>query len=99
MDQESQNNLTRQLPVETRLANLRKAPRCGAKTRRKTACMGAAVRGSRRCRMHGGKGSGPPKGSQNALKHGRSTREAIAERREARSLIREWREFQDSCDF
>src|SRR5262245_59800561 len=35
-----------------------------------------------RCRMHGGKSTGAPKGNQNALKHGRYTRQAIASRRE-----------------
>ena len=40
--------------------------------------------------MHGGaKGSGAPKGNQNALKHGRYTREAIFERRAMRIMIRE----------
>lgn len=41
--------------------------------------------------MHGGaKGSGAPKGNQNALKHGRYTREAIAERKALRDMIREF---------
>ncbi len=40
--------------------------------------------------MHGGaKGSGAPLGNSNALKHGHYTREAIAERRELRALLRE----------
>jgi len=32
-----------------------------------------------RCRLHGGKSPGPPKGNQNALKHGYYTRDAIAQ--------------------
>ncbi|WP_425492383.1 hypothetical protein [Novosphingobium jiangmenense] len=28
------------------------------------------MKGNRRCRMHGGKGSGAPKGNRNAWKHG-----------------------------
>jgi hypothetical protein len=37
--------------------------RCGAKTRRGTPCQSPAVRGKRRCRMHGGApGSGAPFG-------------------------------------
>lgn len=90
MVRKSQNNPT-QRPTGATYAFMR-SPRCGAKTRRETACMAPAVRGNKRCRMHGGKGSGAPKGSQNALKHGRSTREAIAERREANAIIRRWRE-------
>lgn len=53
------------------------SPRCGAKTRKGTACRAPAVRYKQRCRMHGGtKGSGAPLGSQNALKHGLTTKEA-----------------------
>jgi hypothetical protein len=48
------------------------APRCGAHSRRTgLPCRGAAVRGNARCRMHGGKGSGPPRGNRNAQRHGR----------------------------
>jgi hypothetical protein len=40
--------------------------------------------------MHGGaEGSGAPRGNKNALKHGRFTREAIEERRQLQSLLRE----------
>jgi hypothetical protein len=39
--------------------------------------------------MHGGaNGSGAPEGNSNALKHGRHTKEAIAERKALRELIR-----------
>jgi hypothetical protein len=69
------------------------SPRCGAKTRKQTPCLAPAVRGNKRCRMHGGKGSGAPTGSQNALKHGHYTHEARAERREVRGIIKKWREF------
>lgn len=65
------------------------SPRCGAKTRAGGACRAPAVAGKRRCRMHGGaKGSGAPFGNQNALKHGRYTQEAIAERQRLQKLIR-----------
>ena len=40
-----------------------------------------------RCRLHGGKSTGPPKGNKNALKHGRYTTQAIARRRELRALL------------
>ena len=40
--------------------------------------------------MHGGApGSGAPAGNQNALKHGRYTRQAIADRKALRELIRQ----------
>lgn len=68
------------------------SPRCGAKTRKGTACRAPAVAGKRRCRMHGGAaGTGAPKGNRNALKHGLYTREAIAMRRELAQLMREAR--------
>lgn len=91
-------------PHEPRRNNLRngnpsgdpsKAPRCGAMTRRQTACQCPAMRNRRRCRLHGGKSTGPktPAGlerSQRARwKHGvysRETRELLANNR------RRWRD-------
>jgi hypothetical protein len=68
------------------------SPRCGAKTRSGRPCMSPAIYGKRRCRMHGGAfGSGAPRGNKNALKHGRHTREAIAERAHIRELVRQAR--------
>lgn len=52
------------------------APRCLAKTRSGKPCQSPAVRGNKRCRMHGGKGSGAPKGNRNAYKHGARSRSA-----------------------
>lgn len=63
--------------------------RCGAKTRSGKPCMSPAVRGKKRCRMHGGaQGSGAPRGNQNALKHGRYRRETIEERLRLRDLVK-----------
>jgi len=68
------------------------SPRCGAKTRTSGPCRAPAVRGKRRCRMHGGApGSGAPSGNQNARRHGLFTEEAIAERRQIRALLGEAR--------
>ncbi|WP_432423325.1 HGGxSTG domain-containing protein [Sphingomonas lycopersici] len=54
------------------------SPRCLARTRSGSPCQAPAVRGKKRCRMHGGaKGSGAPKGNRNALKHGARSREMI----------------------
>lgn len=61
------------------------ALRCGAKTRNGTLCKSPAIRYKSRCRMHGGKGSGAPKGNQNALRHGFTTKQSKLER----ALIKE----------
>ncbi len=72
---------------------LRETPRCGAKTRSGKPCQSPAVRGRRRCRMHGGAdGSGAPSGSRNGnYRHGFYTAEAIAERRVIRQWVRDSR--------
>ncbi|WP_367947101.1 HGGxSTG domain-containing protein [Sphingopyxis sp. BSNA05] len=57
-------------------AQLVKAPRCLAKTRKGTECQSPAVRGRKRCRMHGGNNPGAPKGNRNARKHGAYSTEA-----------------------
>jgi hypothetical protein len=62
--------------------------RCGARTRLNGFCRSPAVRGKKRCRMHGGApGSGAPKQNQNALKHGLFTKDAIEERKQVQALI------------
>lgn len=73
------------------------APRCGAKTRRGTACKAPAMSNGR-CRMHGGASTGPrtPEGlatSRRARwKHGLYSAEATGENKRVRQLIRESRE-------
>ena len=68
------------------------SPRCGAKIRCGGACRSPAVRGKKRCRMHGGApGSGAPRANQNARKHGLFTRDAIAQRRQIQALLGEAR--------
>lgn len=57
-------------------ANLANAPRCGAKTRSGGLCNSPAVRGRRRCRMHGGTNRGAPAGNRNAWVHGNRSAEA-----------------------
>ena len=61
--------------------------RCGAKTRRRSLCQSPAMANGR-CRMHGGPSLGAPKGNRNALKHGRYTAKAVADRREIATLLR-----------
>jgi hypothetical protein len=68
------------------------SPRCGAKIRSGGSCRSPAVRGKRRCRMHGGApGSGAQKGNRNARRHGLFTGDAIAERKQIRELLGEAR--------
>ena len=64
------------------------SPRCGAKTRSGTLCKSPAMKNGR-CRLHGGKSTGPPKGNKNALKHGFYTRDAITHRRYIRQLLKD----------
>ena len=76
---------------------LQASPRCGAKTRSGGSCRAPAVRGKRRCRMHGGaKGSGAQTGNQNARRHGVFTADAIAERKRIQDLLGEVRELLDT---
>ena len=84
----------RQAEIERRLANLAKAPRCGARNRAGRPCRQAAVRGRARCRMHGGaKGSGGPRGERNGnFTHGLWTREKVEARRTIRARVREVRD-------
>lgn len=64
--------------------------RCGAKTRKGTACQAPAVRNKKRCRMHGcSKGSGASLGSKNAMKHGFHTQEAKKLKKAVRLLFKE----------
>src|SRR5712671_576218 len=90
LERPSQTNATRSNPM---LGPMHGATRCGAKTRRGTACQSPAVRGKRRCRMHGGApGSGAPSGRRNGnYRHGHFTAEAKERRRRLGSLIREAR--------
>ena len=73
--------------LETRLKNLRQAPRCGARTPG-TACQRPAVRGRKRCRLHGGLSPGAPRGHKNGnFRNGNWTNDVVEERRWLRSLV------------
>jgi hypothetical protein len=87
------NRLTRTFTTQMEcLKRYRASGPRGAKTRPGRACNSPAVRGKRRCRMHGGApGSGAPRGNKNALKFGLYTREALAERKRLRNLLRQSR--------
>jgi glucans biosynthesis protein len=79
----NQNRVTR------KLTNIRAARRCGAKTKAGGACQCPAIRGRNRCRLHGGRSSGAPRGRGNGnYKSGDFTAEAIEEREWLRSIVR-----------
>ena len=68
------------------------APRCGAKTKHNNGlpCRLAAIRGKKRCRVHGGgKGSGAQHGNINALKHGHTTTNSKTFRKTVKKILRE----------
>lgn len=72
-------------------ANLANAPRCGARTRAGQECRSPAVKGRKRCRMHGGTNGGAPKLNRNAWKHGDRSAEAESQLRAIRSGNRDLR--------
>lgn len=74
------------------VAGMHSAQRCGARTRKGTPCAAPAVKGRKRCRMHGGaRGSGAPLGNQNALRCGLYTADSLELRRQVTRYIRESR--------
>jgi uncharacterized protein YjcR len=73
------------------LLDMRNAPRCGANTRKGTSCQSPAMPNGR-CRMHGGKSPGAPKGNRNARKHGHYSAQEIARRQAIRFLVRNARQ-------
>src|SRR3546814_9666321 len=83
------------LPINPmqRVSKMLAAPRCLARTRRGTACQSPAVKGRKRCRMHGGTNPGAPKGNSNELKHGMNAANALEDRRRLRTLLREARSY------
>jgi len=74
-------------PMQRRLAML-ESRRCGAKTRTGTPCRSPAMPNGR-CRMHGGKSTGAPKGNKNAWKHGHYSKGAKSERALLKNLLTE----------
>jgi hypothetical protein len=75
--------------LESRLSQLSQAPRCGARTRAGTPCQCPAIRGRARCRIHGGRSPGAPRGARNGnYKDGHWTVEATEERRWVREMLR-----------
>lgn len=80
-------------PMDGARTLLTNATLCQARTRAGGSCRCPAVRGKRRCRMHGGRNPGAPKGERNGMwKHGGETIEAVALRRDAGRLLRALRQ-------
>jgi hypothetical protein len=77
-------------PMQSKLP-MHLSRRCGARTRRGSPCQSPAMLNGR-CRMHGGKSPGAPKGNKNAWKHGQYSAEAMARRRDIAELLRTTRE-------
>jgi len=68
------------------LERANQSPRCGAKTRKQVPCKSPAMKNGR-CRMHGGKSTGAPKGNQNAYKTGKHTEAMVGKLRNYNRLI------------
>ncbi len=72
---------------------MHRSSRCGAKTRRTGKPCQCPAMPNGKCRIHGGKSPGSPKGTAATnYRNGRWTQEAIAERRELSALMLESRE-------
>ncbi len=73
-------------PINLRINPMHK--KCGAKTRAGQPCKNWPIKNKKRCRMHGGKSTGPPKGNQNARTHGAYSRGILDSERELYDLIK-----------
>ena len=73
--------------------NIKNAKKCNAKTRQNTLCQSPAMKNGR-CRLHGGKSTGAKtkEGIERIkkanLRHGKCTKEWIANHREAMAFLR-----------
>jgi len=84
-------NKNRTLCAMQALTLANSSPRCGAKTRRATACRSPAMENGR-CRMHGGKSPGAPRGRQHGnYKHGERSIAAIEFRKHYARLLKDSR--------
>lgn len=78
-------------------ATPQESARCGARTRRGTPCRAPAMK-NRRCRLHGGKSTGPRTAAGierirlAVTKHGRYSQAARAEHQQLQALLRDARD-------
>ena len=61
---------------------------CGQYAQNGTSCKAPAMTNGK-CRWHGGRNRGAPRGNKNALKHGYFTAKAIAERKKAKTKLKQ----------
>jgi hypothetical protein len=84
-------------PMQKPLA-MHLSPRCGARTRSRSLCLSGAMPNGR-CRMHGGKSPGAPKGTANGnYCHGLFTREPVDQRRGLNAWIRATQRWAEEVD-
>jgi hypothetical protein len=69
-------------------ADLAAVPRCGAWGRAQRPCRLPAMRGKKRCFLHGGRNPAPPRGRSYSLVHGRYSAATIEAKRQARAATR-----------
>lgn len=92
MEPEPPRNPMPALPWQLGMALAWAAPRCGAKTRAHTPCQAAAMPNGR-CRLHGGRSTGPRtvEGLERMraarTKHGLRSAEAVGQRALVRTLL------------
>jgi len=68
-------------------------PRCGAHARTTGKPCRCPAMANGRCKLHGGKSPGAPRGTKNGnFRHGQRTQEAAERRREVRELLQTLRE-------
>lgn len=88
--------MSRDMSVVTRI-------KCGARSKQNNhaPCRQPAMKNARRCRLHGGKSTGPktPEGKQKAAyanyKHGLYTNDAMIERKMVREMLKWRHEFEE----
>ena len=91
----TKDNVT--IGIEWRFGSDWPGQRCGAKTRRGTACQRPANKKNGRCRLHGGASTGPRTEDGRArisaanLRHGKCTKDKLEERRENAAIGRKVR--------
>ncbi|WP_419187166.1 HGGxSTG domain-containing protein [Solidesulfovibrio carbinoliphilus] len=82
-------------PSRVDLATVRQ---CSARSKRTGEPCRQPAMANGKCRFHGGKSTGAPRGNRNAWKHGGYSVEAQGHRQELRQLLREARQALDDME-
>ena len=64
-------------------------PKCGARRRNGSPCQRIGSKRNGRCKLHGGRAGGPSGAKNGRWRHGGRSKEAKAQRRAIRALLRE----------